>query len=207
MRRLESANPYVFAGQYMQTPAPKGGGLYKQDWFRYYEVEPTFKYRLMFADTAMKTKEANDYSVLQVWGYTANKDAYLIDQLRGKWESPELQQMTISFWDKHKNLSNGSLRNLCVEDKASGTGLIQSLKRDNKINVKAIQRSTDKITRAYDAAPYIASGRVYFLSGASYLSDLIPELLTFPNAKHDDQVDVLNDGISELAKKSSSFFG
>ena len=207
LKRLESANPYVFAGQYMQTPAPKGGGLYKQDWFKYYQVEPIFKYRLMFADTAMKTKEANDYSVLQVWGYTANKDAYLIDQLRGKWEAPELKQMTCSFWEKHKNLSNGSLRNLCVEDKASGTGLIQSLKRDNNINVKAIQRSIDKITRANDAVPYIASGRVYFLSGASYISDLIPELLTFPNAKHDDQVDVLNDGISELAKKASSFFG
>ena len=207
LRRIESANPYVFAGQYMQTPAPKGGGLYKQDWFKYYTIEPQFKYRLMFADTAMKTKEANDYSVLQVWGYTANKDAYLIDQLRGKWEAPELKQMTTSFWEKHKNLSNGRLRNLCVEDKASGTGLIQSLQRENNITVKAIQRNNDKITRAYDAVPYIASGRVYFLDGASYLSELIPELLTFPNAKHDDQVDVLNDGISELAKKSSSFFG
>ena len=142
-----------------------------------------------------------------MWGYTANKDAYLIDQLRGKWEAPELKQMTCSFWAKHKNLSNGSLRNLCVEDKASGTGLIQSLKRENNINVKAMQRSIDKITRANDAVPYIASGRVYFREGAEYLSELVPELLVFPNGKHDDQVDALNDGISELEKKASSFFG
>ena len=207
LRRLESSNPYVFAGQYMQIPAPMGGGLYKQEWFKYYQIEPDFTYRMMFADTAMKTKETNDYSVLQIWGYTKNKDAYLIDQIRGKWEAPELKQITCSFWEKHKHMSNGALRNLCVEDKASGTGLIQSLKRDNRINVKAIQRNVDKVTRANDSVPYIASGRVYFRDSADYLVDLIPELLTFPNAKHDDQVDVLNDGISELAKRKSSIFG
>ena len=198
LKRLETSNPYVFAGQYMQTPAPIGGGIYKQEWLKYYKIEPKFTYRLIFADTAMKTKTINDFSVFQCWGYTDNKEAYLIDQVRGKWEAPQLKDIAISFWNKHNIKSNGKLRSMCIEDKSSGTGLIQSLKQDHKIPVKDIQRDKDKVSRAMDSAPYVASGYVYFNSGASYLVDILPEMAVFPNGKHDDQVDVLNDGISEL---------
>ena len=203
LKRIENSNSYVYAGQYMQTPAPKGGGIIKEKWFKIVEEEPKFKYRLMFADTAMKTKEVNDYSVLQVWGYTNNNEAYLIDQLRGKWEAPELQKMTEIFWAKHNHRLNGMLRYLYIEDKASGTGLIQTLKKDKLIRVKPIQRNNDKITRTHDSTPYLESGQVYFING-DYIQDLKNELLLFPNGKHDDQVDALNDGISELNNKTNS---
>lgn len=205
LKRLENANPYVFAGQYLQMPAPKGGGIYKQDWFKYYSIEPKFKYKLIFGDTAQKTKEQNDYSVFQCWGYTQENESYLIDQVRGKWEAPQLKDIATSFWNKHNNLKNGRLRNFCVEDKASGTGLLQSMKTVNKIPIKAIQRNIDKITRAMDSVPYMASGYVYFRDGADYLVDIIPEMLSFPNGKHDDQVDCLNDGVINLANKVQSF--
>lgn len=198
LKRLEKSNPYVFAGQYMQLPAPLGGGMYKNDYFKYYEIEPKFDYRLIFADTAQKTKEHNDYSVFQCWGYTRDKEAYLIDQVRGKWEAPQLREMAISFWNKHKSTYNGNLRSFCIEDKSSGTGLIQDLQFKDKIPIRAIQRNNDKITRAMDSIPYLSSGYVYLKSGASYTSELLPELEVFPNGKHDDQVDVFNDGISEL---------
>ena len=203
LKRLESANSYKFAGQYMQNPAPKGGGIYKEKWFKIVKTEPVFKYRLLFADTAMKTKEINDYSVIQAWGYTSTNDAYLIDQIRGKWEAPQLKKMAVLFWEKHNSLTNGFLRSMDIEDKASGTGLIQTLKKEKLIRVKAIQRNTDKVTRAHDSTPYIENGQVYFIEG-DYIHDIIPELLVFPNGKHDDQVDVLIDGIMELSKGARS---
>jgi hypothetical protein len=47
-----------------------------------------------------------------------------------------------------------------IEDKVSGTGLIQTLRREH-IPITAVQRDKDKISRGNDAAPFIESGGVY----------------------------------------------
>jgi len=122
LRRKEKSNSYVFAGQYMQRPAPEGGGIIKDAWWQYYRQEPEFVWRAIYADTAMKTKEANDYSVFQCWGRTKTGQKYIIDQIRGKWEAPDLLAQGRAFWQKHNSTKNGKLRAFKVEDKASGTG-------------------------------------------------------------------------------------
>lgn len=193
LRRKEKANSYVFAGQYMQRPAPVGGGIFKDAWWQYYDALPEFKYRNIYADTAQKTGEANDYSVFQLWGTTATGQKYLIDQLRGKWEAPELMTHARAFWAKHKPLR---IRAMKIEDKVSGTGLIQTLKREG-IPVVAIQRNRDKITRAYDAAPVVESGNVYLPRNAPWLSDFLSEASIFPNGKHDDQLDPMMDAVTD----------
>lgn len=196
LKRKEVSNRYVYAGQYMQNPAPVGGGIFKDEWWQYYEAAPTFKWRGIYADTAMKTKEQNDYSVFQCWGVTDNGKAYLLDMIRGKWEAPELLAQARAFWNKHKPGAS-TLRHMKVEDKASGTGLIQTLKREG-VPVLPIQRSIDKVTRAMDAAPSIEAGHVYLPRNAPFISDLLMEASQFPNAAHDDTLDPLMDAISDM---------
>ena len=196
LKRLEQTNSYRFAGQYMQNPAPVGGGIFKDEWWQYYDAAPTFKWRGIYADTAMKTKEQNDYSVFQCWGVTENGKAYLLDMIRGKWEAPELLAQARSFWNKHK-AGASTLRHMKVEDKASGTGLIQTLKREG-VPVLPIQRSIDKVTRAMDAAPSIEAGHVYLPRNAPFVSDMLMEASQFPNAAHDDTLDPLMDAISDM---------
>ena len=201
--RQRANSAYVFAGQMMQTPAPSGGGIFKQDWFRYYQSAPQFDYRMIYADTAMKTGEQNDYSVMQCWGKSAD-NIYLIDQIRGKWEAPQLLNQAASFWAKHASQSNGTLRQMMIEDKASGTGLIQQLKQSG-VPVKGIPRNKDKVTRAYDAAPMVEAGRVWLPSGEPFTNELIGECMGFPNASHDDQVDPMMDAITDMLINKSSF--
>lgn len=196
LRRLEASNTYRFAGQYMQNPAPVGGGIFKDEWWQYYDVLPTIKWRAIYADTAMKTKEQNDYSVFQCWGATDNGKIYLIDMIRGKWEAPELLAQGRAFWNKHKS-GESTLRYMKVEDKASGTGLIQTLKREG-VAVLPIQRSIDKVTRAMDAAPSIEAGHVYLPRNAPYVSDLLTEATQFPNAAHDDTLDPMMDAVKDM---------
>ena len=200
--RLKKSNSYVFSGQMMQEPSPSGGGLFKREWWKYYNSAPNYEYRMMYADTAMKTKEQNDYSVMQCWGKYKD-DIYLIDQIRGKWEAPELLATAKAFWNKHKNSHTSVLRKLNIEDKSSGTGLIQQLKQD-KITVGAIQRHNDKISRAYDSAPSIEAGRVFLDINADYLSDYLIEFDLFPLGKHDDQVDPTMDAISDMLIKQNN---
>lgn len=185
---------------YQQSPIVVGGEIIKGEWFKRYSLLPKLEYRKIYADTAQKTGKQNDYTVFECWGY-ADGNAYLIDMMRGKWESPELRRNANDFWNKHININNGTLREFCIEDKASGTGLIQDIKKIDKIPVVAIQRNTDKLTRVQDALPYIESGFVYLPESASFLSDFIAECEAFTaddGHDHDDQIDPMCDAINDM---------
>ena len=193
VRELETTlGSYGAAGQLQQRPAPRGGGLINTAWFRYWTAEQPMEFRFITADTAQKTAEQNDYSVLQCWGRSVTGQAVLIDQLRGKWEAPDLVVQTRAFWMKH--LAKGQLRGMFVEDKASGTGLVQTLRREG-IPVLPVQRNNDKISRGYDAAPFIESGNVLLPQDAPWLSDFLAECESFPAGAHDDQLDPMFDAI------------
>lgn len=191
---------YFWAAMYQQSPIVLGGNFFKTEWFKYYTHLPKLTHRAMYADTAQKTKEQNDYSVFQVWGKSITGQAYLIDQLRGKWEAPELLVHARLFWNKHKAQNSGLmgvLRSMNVEDKVSGTGLIQTLRREG-IPVKDIQRDKDKITRGMDVAPLVESGNVFLPENAPWLSDYVTEFAQFPNGTHDDQIDPTMDALTEM---------
>lgn len=197
-RKATMANPNWLA-LYQQSPIVFGGEMFKDHWWQYYDIIPPLLYRVIYADTAQKTKTQNDYTVFQHWGFTADGRAYLLEQLRGKWEAPELLTRARAFWNKCKAMELGALRAFKIEDKVSGTGLIQSLRRE-AITVQEISRSSgktagDKVTRANDAIPAVESGRVYLPRGAKWLSDYLEELSAFPNGVHDDQVDATVDAI------------
>lgn len=210
LARMESANRYVFTGQYMQRPSPIGGGLIKGEWFGRYRVLPKLKQRKIYADTAQKTKERNDFSVFECWGQGEDGKAYLVDMIRGKWEAPELKRRATDFWNKCSADKSSPLRGMVIEDKSSGTGLIQELKNSARIPVKAQPRSTDKLTRVMDAAPYIESGYVMIPEDAPFVSDLVAECESFTaddSHLHDDQIDPMCDAIQDLlATRPRGFF-
>lgn len=190
---------------YQQRPTVAGGNLFRIDDFqrhRHGEERP-YKRRMIFADTATKTGERNDWTVLQLWGLGTDGVIYLVDQVRGKFEAPELLQVTRTFWRKHKASTGegtGHLTALRIEDASSGSGLIQQLARGNdSIPVRPIKRGTkDKYSRALDAIPSIASGLVSIPADAPFTKDLLSELAAFPAGTHDDQVDPLLDAVAEL---------
>jgi predicted phage terminase large subunit-like protein len=196
--------PYGTAGQLQQRPNPRGGRIIKTEWFKTYTQPPTIKHRWIYADTAQKTKEHNDYSVFQCWGKGDDGKAYLLDQLRGKWEAPDLKMRCLQFWLKHKAedvKAFGALRGMKIEDKASGTGLIQDIQKHHGIPVHAIERVKDKYTRLLDVLGYIESGHVYIPADAPYISDFLSECESFTgddSHAHDDQIDPMIDAINDL---------
>lgn len=201
---------YTFSSQYQQAPGKLGGGMIKGDWFNRYNQLPVLKWRAIWADTAQKTKEHNDYSVFMCAGLGHDGNLYLIDVLRGKWEAPQLQKNAEAFIAKHvvKTNETGALRYCAVEDKASGTGLIQTISNKmGTVPIKAIQRNTDKLTRFMDVQAYIEQRRVCIPSTAYWLHDFIEECEAFKpdmSHDHDDQIDPLIDAINDtLAAKAS----
>lgn len=193
----DTMGSYAVAGQLQQRPAPRGGGIIKTAWFQYYRDLPALEWRAVFADTAQKTEEENDYSVFQCWGRTTAGQAVLIDQIRGKWEAPELVSEGRKFWHRMKAVQGAPLRSMRVEDKVSGTGLIQTLRREG-IPIIPVQRNRDKVSRAYDAAPFIEAGNVLLPEWSNWLDGLLAEASTFPAGAHDDQLDPMFDAIAAV---------
>jgi len=201
---------FVFSSQYQQAPVAIGGNIIKGQWFPR-SVPAKILYRKIYADTAQKTAERNDYTVFECWGYGEDKKIYLLDLLRGKWEAPDLKRQAIDFWNKHHAITDrGALRKLMVEDKSSGTGLIQEIKRTERIPVEGVERNKDKLTRVMDAVSFIESGFVVLPESAPYASDFIVECEAFTaddSHAHDDQIDPMCDAIMDmLSAKPKSFF-
>lgn len=193
---------------YQQNPFIKGGDIIQGAWFGRYTVLPEMKWRACFGDTAQKKKEANDYQVAECWGLGDDGKIYLIDLMRDKFEAYELEKRFPDFWTKQKASKNGRLRFFGIEDKSSGTELIQKMQKTikPKIPVKAIPRSIDKLTRVQDALGYIESGHVMIPESASWVRDFIAECEAFTSDDahdYDDQIDPMCDAISFMLNKTS----
>lgn len=210
LAQMEASNPFVFAGQYMQRPSPKGGGMFKDEWWRTYDhtAHIPFEWRAIFGDTAQKTGQQNDYTTFQCWGYFEGR-AYLIDQFHKKVEAPELLSNAEAFWAKHVDPTNrGYLRAFYIEDKVSGTGLIQQLVRKG-VPVEPVSRSSgalkgDKISRANDVLTYFKTGLVVIPEAAPWVLDYRTEFGMFPNGAHDDQIDPSVDAVMTMLGGSYS---
>ena len=177
---------YNFAGQYQQAPAPLGGGLVKAAWFRRYapdELPPRFERIVQSWDTANKATELSDFSVCTSWG-VAGKNLYLIDVLRRRMEYPELKRAVREQYERFEPSV------VLIEDKASGTQLIQELIADGLHAVTRYRPQSDKIMRLHAQTAMIENGFVHLPEQAPWLAPYLAELTAFPNGKHDDQVEL-----------------
>jgi predicted phage terminase large subunit-like protein len=173
---------------YQQNPVLKGGNIIKSDWWVWGDVRPRLKNRFITADTAQKKNNWNDWTVFQAWGECYDGKIHLLDQFRGRVEAPELRELAKEFYDRHNGISGEPLRGMYIEDKSSGTGLIQELKKFN-LKIEAIPRTIDKITRSQDVGPEIKSGKVILYKDVSDVEIIVDEGAAFPNGINDDAFD------------------
>jgi predicted phage terminase large subunit-like protein len=175
---------HFFSAQYLQAPVPLEGGLVKRAWLRTYQPFEVMKPdRIVQSwDTAAKMGELNDYSVGTTWAIIG-KRVYLLDVVRERLELPALKRRVIDESDRWK------AERVLIEDKGSGTGLLQELQASGFGKTKAIQPKGDKGLRLGSVTPIIEEGRVFLPAAAAWLDDYVYELCGCPGLRHDDQVD------------------
>ena len=177
---------YNFAGQYQQSPAPLGGGLVKADWFKRYgaaDLPDRFERIVQSWDTANKATELSDYSVCTTWGVTGKK-LYLLGLLRRRLEYPDLKRAVA----EQQALYNATV--VLIEDKASGTQLIQELIAGGCYAVTRYQSTFDKVMRLHAQTAIIENGFVHLPETAPWLAEYLHEMTIFPKGRHDDQVEL-----------------
>jgi predicted phage terminase large subunit-like protein len=140
-------------------------------------------------DCASKEGVLNDYSVC-ITALVRKSEVYILDVLRERLIFPDLVKAVIRLSSRHQ-----APKVILIEDAASGTQLIQHLRREQPKGMPLpIPRRPDgdKVTRMSRASSRIEAGELLLPRDAPWLADFERELLGFPNARHNDQVDALS---------------
>jgi hypothetical protein len=88
-----------------------------------------------------------------------------------------------------------------IEDKASGIQLAQELSAQSW-KFKGVKCECDKVMRLMAQTASIENGRVLFPKEAPWLREYANELLAFPMAKYDDQVDSTAQALKYVASSA-----
>jgi predicted phage terminase large subunit-like protein len=189
--------PYWWAAMYMGRPTPLEGGVLKREWMNNrYSAPPAMQRVIQTVDSAAKSGEDNDYSIVATWG-TDGIDFYLLDVWRAKVEFPELKRAVCDQFFKHQPSA------VYVEDASSGMSLLQEMQRETMIPVIAQQTISNKLGRVHAVSGLFQSGKVKLPRTAPWLAEWIEEHTSFPNGAYDDQVDTTAYALHELAYQGS----
>lgn len=219
--------PYAVSGQYGQSPSPRGGGIFKREWWQLWEPPsgnfPVFDYVMASLDSAFTEQERNDPSALTVWGIFQNTEGYnrvmlvrawrkhlefsgsrsqltaLPGESKGQWVVRTQKYWGLLEWVKY-TCELFKVDTLLIEAKANGISAAQELQnRYGRLNfgVQLCQVKGSKEARAYAAQPTFSQLLVY-APARDWSEDVISEMEAFPRHKFRDYTDSATQAIKYL---------
>jgi len=212
--------PYATAGQFQQSPEPRGGGVIKREWWKLWEhpAFPPFDYIVAAIDTAYTTKSENDPSAMTVWGVWSGGDQTaqitraptsegdMLTVLNRTYTEERPRVMLINAWQDRlelhelvekvqETMERYGVEKLLVENKASGISVAQEIRRLYGYEEFAVQlidpKGQDKLARLYSLQHLFAEGLIH-APERSWADMVINQVAQFPRAKHDDLVDTVS---------------
>jgi len=174
---------------YEQRPTPAEGSVFKAAWVRYRADLPRFDRVILSLDCSFKDT-GTSFVVIQAWAQRG-PDAHLIDQARGHWGFTETVGQVRAFVARFHPSA------VLVEDKANGSAVIDQLRRDVS-GLIPVEPEGSKVARAHAVTGFWEAGNVWLPEQAPWLPDYLGELLSFPAAPNDDQVDATTQALRYL---------
>lgn len=186
------------SAQLDQNPSPISGAIFNLEWLdkRWKEV-PEGGRKIITVDCTFKDADSSDYVVVQCWA-VVNNQYYLVDQLRGKWGVKKTCEKVLQMRARHRTAVG-----IYIEDKANGPAVIQILSDDIPGLVPWNPGRASKVERAESVSPMFEAGNVFLPPDdhAPWVGDYISEMIKFPVAKNDDQVDCTTMALLILHKR------
>jgi predicted phage terminase large subunit-like protein len=196
-RIRRSVGSREWASLYQQRPTPNGGNLWRREWFEGGNGHPCRLFRTdpqrmpmdewaLTVDCAFRKKEDSDFVSIQVWGRRGRHEYYLLDQRLERMSYVETKKAVRVMRAKWKQA-----RIVLVEAKANGDALIDDLKDEIPGVIPYDPGNTSKEARAELSAVAYEAGQVWVPDPEVYpwVGDFIDQLVAFPAAPNDDQVD------------------
>lgn len=202
-RALEaSLGNFGTSGQLQQRPVPRGGGLFKREWFTDHVLKEVpndvVAWTRAYDLAATEKKQGNDpsYTSGVRMGRRRNGRFVIAHAWRDR-KTPKVIRDRIKLQAKLD--PEGTRIHLPIDPGQAGVD-----QKDNMLldlagyDVKCKRPTGDKWTRAEPLAVQCEAGNVDVLEGP-WLADFLDELCSFPKAAHDDQVDAAADAFNDLA--------
>lgn len=204
---LRSLSETTFQSLYQQNPTVPEGNKVKKEWFQYCEAKevPGVVFD-MWIDGAYTNSTANDPSGIMVAGYhQPTKTMYVKFAIDAYLELPGLLKLIPEVADGSDMTGAGRIY---IEPKASGKSLRQMINDDKESNLFAVEIKSflvreGKEARIQFAAPKIHSGKVVIVKG-SWNEKFVHQICSFPNAVHDEYVDLIGYACEHYFKTKKS---
>jgi len=173
---------------YQQDPAPDDGDYFKREHFQEFRTAPATLHIYGASDYAV-TEGGGDFTEHGIFGLDPNGDLYVLDFWRGQAASNvwiEKQCDLIAQWQPLIWFGeSGPIR------KAIEPFLKRRMQeRMTPCRLEWLPSIADKVVRARAFQARAAMGNVFLPVHATWLPDLMQQLMRFPAGKYDDGVDV-----------------
>lgn len=195
----EALHPAAWAAMYDSSPVIEGGNIFMSGWIKTYtpaQLPGRFDEVIQSWDMTFKDTSGSDFVVGQVWG-RKNASFYLLDQHRARLSFTDTIPCVLDFRARYPEASA-----VLIEDKANGPAVISTIK-NHVPGVLPVQPDGSKVSRAFAVTPFWQAGNVYLPANAPWRSDFDLELVSFPNAANDDQIDAMTQALRYLAPHGS----
>jgi len=191
------------AAQLDQNPVPEGGAVFRREHLKFYkELPATFDHVVCSWDCAFKAEETSDFVCGQVWG-RCGVHFYLIAQSYGHFSFPTTLRSILEL--RSRKVCGNLPSTVLIEDKANGSGVLQMLS-EAVPGLVAVDPRGGKHSRAAACSGFFEAGNVFLPDPAIAPwvdATFIPEVLSFPRGKHDDQVDAMTQALLYLQENTS----
>lgn len=173
---------------YQQDPSPEDGEYFKREWFNEYDRHPSGMHIYGASDYAV-SEGMGDYSEHGIFGLDFNGDLYLLDWWRGQVESSQWIERQCDLIATYSPLIWFGEKG--VIQKVIEPALKRRMQERNTLcRLEWLPSVTDKSVRARPFQARAAMGNVFIPKFASWLPELMSQLMKFPAGKYDDGVDV-----------------
>jgi predicted phage terminase large subunit-like protein len=204
LEKFRNLSATTFNALHQQRPKILEGNIFKQSWFKTFQMKDIQGCQVNFViDSAYTKKTKNDPSAILAY---AVKDSciYIINVRVVHMELPDLCREISNQVYKYGN----SRSIVYVEPKANGIDIVNTMRAKSGVNItEDFVPEGDKEARAHSIAPFCEGNRAFVLENAPWLEDYFEELTTFPNAPHDDQVDVTIQALSKVVDNIFAAYG
>lgn len=194
---------YGFSGQYMQSPAPLSGGMFKADKIKIDSAIPVTFVKLVRAWDKAGSADSGAFTAGIKMGLDKAGRVWILDAVRGQWDSFRREQIV-----RQTAEADGGAVTVVLEQEP-GSGGKESAENTVRnllgFSVRVIRPSGDKVTRADPFSVQVNSGNVYMAPG-NWNADYLSELRYFPFSRYKDQVDSTSMAFSLLTRRSAGGF-
>ena len=198
-RYLDQGIPEVYSQEYLNYPIDEATSYFQRgdfieipkhtlDAIRHKEKKLTY---YAAVDFAISTKERSDYTVIAIAGMDSDGIMNIIDVRRGRWDALQIVDEMFAVQKKYEPYYFVTERGAI--EKAIGAILRrEQLARQVYMSLLPMTPTKDKQSRARSFQARFRAGGVKFDKTSDWYSNLEEELIRFPKARNDDQVDALS---------------